>query len=98
MRCQDNLLRRLEDDRRISIALPRAPNLTILNTADGIYQCILGSNRIATQEASAVMRTAAASILLSLAPLMAQSPTVKIVAAANAFLSTLDAKQRQSVV
>ncbi|HXA50464.1 MAG TPA: DUF3500 domain-containing protein [Candidatus Acidoferrum sp.] len=43
------------------------------------------------------MRAAAASILFSLAPVMAQSPTVKIVTAANAFLATLDQKQRQSV-
>jgi len=36
-------------------------------------------------------------ILLSLTAAMAQSPTPRIVGAANAFLSTLDQKQRQSV-
>src|SRR5947209_4109533 len=47
------------------------------------------------------MRTATArvisSLLFSLAPLLAQSPTAKVVNAANAFLSTLDQKQRQTV-
>jgi hypothetical protein len=38
------------------------------------------------------------SILLSLAPLLAQNPTAKIVSAANAFLSTLDQKQKQNVM
>jgi Protein of unknown function (DUF3500) len=49
-----------------------------------------------------LMRIAAtrtiSAILLSLAPLLAQSPTAKVVSAANAFLSTLDQKQRQRVM
>lgn len=48
------------------------------------------------------MRTAAtsciiSSLLFSLTPLLAQSPTAKVVSSANAFLSTLDQKQRQTV-
>jgi len=41
---------------------------------------------------------ALASICLSLAPAIAQTATTRIVRAANAFLSTLDEKQRQTVV
>src|SRR5260370_3454959 len=39
-----------------------------------------------------------ASICLSVAPAIAQTATGRIVSAANAFLSTLDEKQRQSAV
>ncbi len=39
-----------------------------------------------------------ASICLSLAPVFAQTATSKIVSSANAFLSTLDAKQREKVL
>jgi hypothetical protein len=39
-----------------------------------------------------------AMICLSLATAAAQTPTTRIVKSANAFLSTLDAKQRQSVM
>ena len=41
---------------------------------------------------------ALASICLSLAPAIAQTATARTVSAANAFLSTLDEKQRQTVV
>jgi hypothetical protein len=41
---------------------------------------------------------ALASICLSLTPAIAQTATARIVSAANAFLSTLDEKQRQTVV
>src|SRR4051794_26302667 len=41
---------------------------------------------------------ALSSILLSMSAAMAQTPTSKIVSAANAFLATLDQKQKQSVM
>ena len=51
---------------------------------------------LATKTGSGIC--AVASICLSLAPAIAQTATARIVSAANAFLSTLDEKQRQSAV
>ena len=47
-----------------------------------------------------ISRTARISLLasLSLGAAMAQTATARIVSAANSFLSTLDEKQRQSVL